>query len=176
MSIALADFDKIVSLTGLKKTESDYPAIEVIQLMVCTSFENYTRRLFEVVKRVEVITLCGGERMIPLKGIPIKTVSFVRVDSVETEEYKLMPYGILLTTPPANDFYVEVEYKGGYSSIPEDIANAALLQVVFDWQQKESIGVKSVSTSGGTTSKDSVGMLYQVKDILNNHVHPFPVF
>jgi hypothetical protein len=71
---------------------------------------------------------------------------------------------------------VKVTYTGGIIDVPAGLERAARLQTMYEYQNKTSIGLETVSTPGGTIIKPEVGMLKEVEKLLQKHMHPFPTF
>lgn len=68
-----------------------------------------------------------------LQNYPVSAVNKILVDDVEkTPSYKLTPSGILIFTGSLDNWgtelneIIEVQYTGGYSSIPDDLMSAGL--------------------------------------------------
>ena len=172
MAIELISFDELDVYLDLAKSESGYPDLTLIQESVVTAIENRLDRRLTLEGAVETLYLYACTKMIPLKSIPIKTVSSVSIDGVATTGYKIRGYGIELTYAVDN-VEVTVAYEGGLNTVHPDLKRAALLQTVYEYQNKDSIGIQSTSTEGGTTTKPELGLLKEVKQLLHRHRHPF---
>lgn len=178
MAIELVDFEELKVMLGLSasKSESDYPDLTLIQESVVNMFESFTGRFFTEDKYIEQKFIgCSKTKMIPLKGVPIKSISSVTIDGVLTPDYKIKGYGIELSFP-VTDVEIEVVYTGGITEVIGSLHRAALLQTVYEYQNKDSIGIQTTSTNGGTVTKPELGMLKEVAKLLAPLKHPFPVF
>lgn len=172
----LVSFEQLKAILGLSKTESDYADLEIIKESVVSMFEDYTHRKFNEDSYSESIyTNSINTAMIQCNAIPIKSVSSVLIDGVETTAYKITQYGIELSSKVA-DAKVDVNYIGGIETVPGNLNRAALLQTAYEYQNKNSIGIEVVSTEGGSVVKPELGMLKEVKTLLNSLIHPFPRF
>ncbi len=175
MTIELVTFEELANYLDLTKSESEYPDLDLIKKSVVSALENHTQRLFEGDSRTLVFQTDGlRTQMIPLKAIPVGVVSSVKIDGVATTRYKIKNYGIQLKDFVA-DKDIEVEYTGGIETIPEDLKRAALLQTVYEYQNKDSIGIQTTTSDGGTVTKPALGLLKEVKHLLQILKHPFTV-
>lgn len=172
----LVTFEQLSAILGLSKTEDDYDDLEIIKESVADMFEDYTHRKFDEDTYSESFyTGPINTAMVPLDAIPIDSVSSVLIDDIETTAYKIMPYGIELSSK-VTDAKIDVTYTGGIETVPGNLNRAALLQTVYEYQNKHSIGIEVVSTEGGSVVKPELGMLKEVKSLLNSLIHPFPRF
>ena len=175
MAIELISFADLDIMLDLGKTEAEYPDLTLIQESVVDAFEDYTRRTFEELTYSESKFMYSKTKMIPLNAIPVTSVSLVTIDDEVTTDFNIRPYGIELGAKVENA-EVNVTYIGGITIVPGNLKRAALLQTVYEYQNKDSIGIQTVSTEGGTTTKPELGLLREVKRLLNSFTHPFPVF
>ncbi len=128
---------------------TDYDAMLTSMIASATSFINgYCRR--EMREQVVIETVPGsGEVTLNLQEFPVTSVEYVKVNESETEEYSLdtgsgvlhRDYGVwpmdrLGSGGAAPDpvgrtgrLNVEVKYTSGYSEIPYDISEAAIMYV-----------------------------------------------
>lgn len=178
MAIELISFDDLNIFLGLSntKTEVDYPDLTLIQESVVDMFQDYTNRTFELDSYVE--TRETGDtptKMIKLEAVPVTEVTEVLIDGVATTDYKVKSYGIELGAK-INNLDVQVAYSGGIEEVPGNLKRAALLQTVYEYQNKTSVGIEFVSTDGGSLTKPELGMLKEVKRLLGSIQHPYPVF
>lgn len=172
----LVSFEQLSAILGLSKDESDYADLEIIKESVVAMFEDYTHRKFDEDSYSEsVYTGPVNTAMVPLDAIPVKNVSSVTIDDVETTAYKITTYGIELASKVTNS-KIDISYVGGIETVPGNLNRAALLQTVYEYQNKNSIGIEVVSNQGGSVVKPELGMLKEVKSLLNSLIHPFPRF
>ena len=174
MTVLLTDFDKLKTILELKKTESDYASLIVLQDGVVAQFESFTRRKFELVSRRHIRYIHCETVMIDLKAIPICVVDSCKVDDVDVG-YKITSYGLCLAES-IEQGKIDITYTGGLECVDEDLCRAATIQTVFEYQNKHSVGIRSTSNDGGTTTKDTTGLLKEVQSILTLHQHPFRLF
>lgn len=172
----LISFDKLNAVLGLSKDESEYLDLEVIKESVANAFEDYTNRIFDEDKHSHS-EIVGDlpTKMIALGAIPIQSISSVLVNGQSTTDYEITGYGIRLGAKISR-LKVDVEYVGGLSSVSGSLERAALLQTVYEYQNKDSIGIEVVTTTGGSVVKPELGLLKEVKKLLNSSMHPFPRF
>lgn len=172
----LIGFDELSSLLLLSQTEADYPDLEIIKNSVSQAFEVYTGRVFDEDTYKDTVIL--GDlytKMIPLNALPVSSVVQVLVSGQETMDYQITCFGIRLGAKLKNN-EVSVSYTGGLESVPKALERAALLQTVYEYQNKDSIGIEVVNTTGGSVVKPELGLLKEVKKLLNSVMHPFPKF
>jgi hypothetical protein len=178
MALTLAPFEDLKKLLDLEKaTLGDYPALEVLQGWVRGNFEDYLYRTLEEASGVEKPELgVEASPMVPLKRLPVTNVASVTVDGTteDPEAYNVTPYGLLLSRGVSLTNTVEIEYTGGYtdSTLPSPLARAAVLQVVHEYQIRDHVGAQSVQTEGGTVDRPAIGLLAEVRRLLDPYVHP----
>jgi len=172
----LVSFDDLNAILELGKEESTYTDLEVIKNSVKAMFEDYTSRVFDEDKYTENFYPQGMEtKMIPLDATPVKSVSSVLINGAATTAYKITNYGLELSSK-VSDVDIVVTYTGGIETAPKGMNRAALLQTIYEYQNKHSIGLEIVSGDGGTVTKPELGMLKEVKTLLKSEIHPFPRF
>lgn len=180
MAIELVTYANLKNLLDLEDAAiTDYPALNVLRDSVTSAFEAYTGRLFESKARTETIYIGSfATQMVKLDAIPVSSVASLTVTISETTEtyaehgdYEIAAYGIKLLSS-VKDCTIAITYTGGISTVPDDLARAALLQVAYEFQAKDQIGAESVSTEGGTISRPALGLLKEVRKLLNQNMHP----
>jgi len=174
----LCTFEQLAALLGLTKTPiSNYPALALIKTGIEAAIENYCGRGFESKERTESFYITGPTSMIKLIGLPISSVDSATVTIDETEgslDYIITEYGLKASETLENAL-VEVTYTGGLSALPDDLNRAALYQTTFEFLQKDQLGAESVTTEGGTVSRPELGLLKEVKRLLNKYIHPLKI-
>lgn len=179
MAIELVSYADLKNLLELDQAAiSDYPALNVLRDSVTSAFEVYTGRLFTSEARTKTIYIDSPTQMLSLEGIPVASVSSLTVTVSETTEtytehddYEIRAYGLKLLSS-VQDCTVAITYTGGLSATTDSLSRAALLQVAYEFQAKDQIGADSVSTEGGTISRPALGLLKEVKRLLNLSMHP----
>jgi len=175
MAIELVSFDDLKLYLGLSKGELNYPELTLIQESVVSAIESYTRRILTEDNYSKTVFVSCKTKMIMLDAIPIKKISSILIDGIDTTDYKIKQYGVQLDEY-VDDAELSISYTGGLETVNAMIKRAALLQTVYEFQNKDSIGIQTVSTDGGTTVKPELGLLREVKTLLDRHIHPYPVF
>lgn len=168
--LQLVKFTELATLLDLSKPSlDDYPSLKLLISSVYAAFESYTGRYLESSQYTETVDPDG--RLVPLRALPIAAVSSVTIegDTLTTLDYSIRADGLRLAG--AYDARVVVVYTGGYEEAPNDIRRAALLQIAHEWQRKETIGATNVSTEGGNTSWPELGLLKEVRRLLDAHTH-----
>lgn len=181
MAFELVPFSQIKSLLDLNQaTIGDYPGLSVINDGMLSAFEDYTRRKFELVERTEDIFVGSySTQQIPLKGIPISTVSSVVLTStlygdseLSSDDYEITDYGIRLLDAVSRT-KVQVTYTGGLSASTDILKRAAMYQLAYEFKGKDQPGAETISTDGGTITRPELGLLKITKTILGNMMHPY---
>ncbi len=175
--VSFADLKKLLDLEDAAIT--DYPALDVLRTSVTAAFEAYTGRLLESTSRAETIYIGSfGTTMLKLKAVPITSVTSLVVTISETDEtytehddYEKAAYGLKLLAKVVN-CSIAITYTGGISTVPSDLARAALLQTAYEFQSKDHIGSEKVTTEGGSISRPPLGLLKEVRRILDKNMHP----
>lgn len=167
----LAPFADLKPVLGLTKDEiEEYPQLAVIKTSVYAAFESYCGCEFESDEREETNHL-SGERVIPVRALPVTSIVSVVVAGTDyTADCEEAADGIRL--PCVMSGKAVVTYEGGLEDVPADLARAALLQTVHEFQRKDTMGATNVSTEGGSTSWPELGLLKEVKRILDRYTHP----
>lgn len=167
----LVTFDELKAFLALGGVEGDYTDLSWIKDSVVGLFEDYTQRTFASDDYTEE-QYFGDYKiaMIPLRAVPVASVTSVLIDDVETTDYKITGYGIKLGYT-VSDVNVKVIYTGGLTSVPNMLNRAALMQTVFEYRNKASIGQPTYITDGGSIVRET-GMLKEVELLLKSVVHP----
>jgi len=180
MAIELVSYANLKSLLDLEDAAiTDYPALNVLRDSVTSAFEAYTGRLFESTSRSETIYIgASATTMLKLEAIPISSITSLTVTVSETTEtytdhddYEITAYGLKLLSSVSN-CTIAITYTGGISTVPDNLARAALIQTAYEFQGKDQIGSDSVTTEGGTISRPALGLLKETKRLLDQNMHP----
>lgn len=183
MAIELVTYASLKDLMTLQEEEiTDYPALSVIRTSVTSAIGEYLDRLLESKERTETVYVGSFKRyMIRLSAVPVTSISSVTVtigtDSDtygEHSEYEITEYGIKLLGS-INNAKIVIVYIGGIVTVPDAIARAALLQTAYEFQAKDHIGAESVTTEGGNVNRPALGLLKEVKRLLNKYIHPLAI-
>ncbi|MFH2095496.1 MAG: hypothetical protein ABIJ16_07320 [Bacteroidota bacterium] len=180
MAIELVTYASLKALLDLESALiTDYPALNIIRPSVTSAIEEYLDRSLEPIERTETIYIGSFKTsMLRLPAIPITSIASVTVtigeDSEtydEHDEYEITEYGLKLLVSLSNAKVVVV-YTGGVTVVPDAIARAALLQTAYEFQSKDHIGADNVSTEGGSVSRPAIGLLKEVRRMLDKFKHP----
>jgi len=180
MTIELVSFADIKAVIDLEDAAiTDYPGLSPIRDNVVFAIESYLSRLLLSAEYTESFNIVSKTNIISLKSLPIASVSSVVItqqgDSEslsEDDDYIMTDYGLLLLSQTSMSV-VAVTYTGGYSvsNVPNAIKRAALLQTVYEFQTKDNIGATSVSTEGGSVQTPELGLLKEVRRLLDPYKH-----
>lgn len=178
MAVQLASFADVKALLGLEQaTSASYPKYTLIEPQVQASIVSYLGITLDSAAVTEsVIVGLESTRFIPLRRMPIASVTTVEIDDVATTDYKLSTWGIRLGAA-VREVTVDVSYTGGYTTAPDTVPTvlkrAAVLQVAYEMQSSEQIGAVSLTTDGGTVSRPELGLLKEVRRLLAPYRHPY---
>lgn len=180
MSIELVSYSDLQDLLDLEGTViTDYPSLSVIRESVTFAIEEYLGRQLESKSRTDTLYVENlPTSMIYLPAIPVSSVTSLVVtwsDDTETytehNDYEITGYGLKFYSGVSN-VSIAITYTGGISTVPDAIERAALLQTAYEFQAKDQIGAESVTTEGGYVSRPALGLLPEVKRMLNRYKHP----
>lgn len=169
--LTLVKFESLKSLLDLTKASiDDYPALKEIQKSVYYAFESYLGRYLERDTYTHQAVASG--KLLPLMALPVVSVSSCVLSSgIDlTSDVIIRPDGLEL--PYRVSSSVETTYIGGFEEVPGELTRAATLQILHEYQRKEHIGATSVSNEGGSIQWPELGLLKEVKRILDPYVHP----
>jgi hypothetical protein len=151
---------------------------------------SYTQLKFDVESYTEYRSGVGwGQSMLVLKNSPIVTVTSLTIDDVVIPA---LPSNIpdvngvgFAYTPTHVSLYgyeftkgldnIVVVYSAGYSSVPYDLAQAAIELACFKFREKDRIGHKSKSLGGEVVAFITDEMPESVKSALNKYRRVIPV-
>ena len=180
MTIELVSFADIKSVINLEDAAiTDYPGLGIIRDNVVFAIESYLSRYLENTDYTQSVKVMSKTKMIPLRALPVESISTVTVSTLGVDEsltehndYMITDYGILLDSS-VNRSSVDVEYTGGYEAadVPNEIKRAAILQTIYEFQGKDTIGATSVSTEGGSVQTPALGLLKEVRRLLDPFKH-----
>jgi hypothetical protein len=173
----LVEFSDLKSLLELERDAlTDYPALEVLVDSTKAAIEEHLGREIDYGRRTETIPFYEPGSMLPLKALPVKELVSVTLtpwgsssSQTVTSAYPT-PYGARLSGEVTGA--VTVIYKGGLTSVPNWLRRAALVQVAYEFQNKDHIGADLVSIEGGSVSRPALSLLTEVKRMLAAHRHP----
>ena len=180
MTIELVSYADLKSLLDLEETAiTSYPSLSVIRDSVVSAIESYIDRDLESGDYETTLFLTSKTAQLKLSALPIASVASVVVTqygedtTLAFDDYMILDYGLHLYYPVSN-CKVVVNYTGGYDAadVPEPIKRAALLQTAYEFQSKEQIGASSVSNEGGSVQRPALGLLKEVRRMLDRYKHP----
>ncbi len=178
--IELVTFAELKTLLDLDGTTiAEYPALALLQSSVLSAIESYIGRLLTSEERTEIIYVGNNPSdMISLPGIPITTVSSVTVSIYgddetlsENSDFVIDEFGIRMLYK-FRLAKITIIYTGGLSETNGILKRAALMQTAYEWQGKEQIGASYTSNEGGSVTRPELGLLKEVKRLLNSEIHP----
>lgn len=170
--LTLVKFEDLAAMLDLTKDSIDeYPSLRVLVSSVYAAIESYLARTLEIDTYTETIDI--RNRLVPVKAFPISNITSVLIegDTTNHAESCTKKYAHIML-PKEVEAYVTITYSGGYEEAPEPIKRAALLQVLHEWQRKDQIGAENVTNDGGSVIWPELGLLKEVKRLLDPFVHP----
>lgn len=125
------------------------------------SLSNYTPDSAERTEKIPV----NNTKIANLHFYPVTAVNYVKFVynstsiTFDTDEYNIFAEGRIEFNAKIGAGYVEIKYTGGNSTIPEDITNGVIMQVI-DWMNKrDRLGLKSKGKAGESTSYSDLPLL-----------------
>lgn len=182
--VDLVDPNTLKNYLDLEKTfnATNYPQLSTIFDQMQGSFEVYLHRVLDADTYTDSIYIPYKTRIIPLRALPVSSVSSVSVEfggsttptTLSADQYKIRPYGLQLVTAQVTDADITVIYNGGWDAdqIPLAMQKAALLQMLNEYESKDHVGVEVVTNEMGSVTLPEIGLLKEVKRLLNPYVHP----
>lgn len=176
--MALYDYDNLKALLDLDEDDiSSYPALEFLADNVQARIADYLGRDLESVTQTESVRIRYGSatREIPLRALPVASVSSVTIDGAASADYEIAAWGLELGAA-VSDVTVAVAYTGGYAAAPGWLTRALTLQIAYEWQNRDHIGADFVTQDGGSVGRPALQLLPEVRKTLDVHRHPAALF
>jgi hypothetical protein len=173
--LALAKFDELKTLLGLDKDSfDDYPDLKLLVSSVYSAIEQYLGRTLELGTYTEIVPIHGS--LVPLPAVPLSSIgSVVTATGMDlTGGASIRHDGIALSGTIYGE--VQVTYTGGLEAATPPLKRAALLQIQHEYQRKDHVGATTVSNEGGSTYWPELGLLKEVKRMLDPMMHPVRLF
>lgn len=133
-------------------------------------------------KAADYIEYLGGDGVsyIFLTNNPINTITYIAEDSdwdfaantyYETDDYAIMDDMVVLKNSifPKGLRNLKVSYNGGYATIPKDLNQACIEEVVRKYKKRTNVDLISKSTADGGFTKIQHGMLKDTIDVLRKY-------
>ena len=180
MTIELVSYADLKSLLGLEEALiTAYPDLSLIKDSVVTAIESYLDRDLDYGEYQDNQFFNKATAYIKLNALPIESVESVIVKqsgeatTLTADDYMIMNYGLFLYSP-SDLSSVSIEYTGGYADddVPTPIKRAALIQTTYEFQSKDHIGASSVTNEGGSVQRPEIGLLKEVRRLLDRYKHP----
>lgn len=180
MGLLLVEYEDLKDLLNLEGLViSEYPALSLLRDSVTVAIEEYLGRELQSLERTEVVYIgAQNTTMIYLPALPVTSISSIVVSEQGTErtlteysDYEITEYGIT-TYSGIQKCKITIIYTGGLAVTTEALTRAALLQISFEFQNKEHIANTYTSTEGGSVSVPTLQLLDEVKRMLLKEKHP----
>lgn len=168
--LTLVKFEDLKSMLSLEGASmDDYPSLKLIAESVYAAIETYVGRYLERDVYTETVPIDG--KLIPLRALPIASITSIVVDDlvVDVAQCTRRKYDVELPFHASGE--ATVVYDGGLEEATGDLKRAALLQTLHEWARRDTIGATNVSTEGGMTSWPELGLLKEVRRVLDPLVH-----
>ena len=151
---------------------SDVQGLSVIADSAHDAIESYIGR--KLVSSKAERTDTGNEllktKFLFLEYFPIASITSVTIDGtlLGSDDYIIRPFGIELKSGSIQNLDWTIIYQGGFDgTVNADLVRAELIQVAYEYQSKDHVGAESVSTEGGSIRRPEIGLLKEVKRILD---------
>lgn len=181
----MATLVEIKDELGIKDTQ-DNQALTRLAEGIQARFDSYCHRSFGHAVDVEEVH-DGGVAAIELKHWPVETVTSVHCSDarlwtaatlVEAGDYFINKQrGLLVYATGMRRWLYGVEnirvvYTGGYTAetVPEDLKRAFRMQLAFEWRNRTTMGVTSMSANGMSAQFTPADLLPEVKQSLTTHI------
>jgi len=134
------------------------------------TFTNYNPESEDITEKFYI----NNTDTIVLGKTPVTEVTSITIGSttLSSSNYVVDKRAGIVTFADAQTGLVTVEYTAGHTTIPSDIKNACILQVIDLLQKKERLGLKSLGKQGETTSYSDIPWLPQFIDVCNKYYNP----
>ena len=138
--------------------------------------ENYCNRVFTIQEYTE--RLDGtGKQFLPVLNAPItEVVSVVNSYGVDfagvdhTGTMLIMPENYVFAKGMLNWI---VTYKGGYATVPYDVAQACIELAAYKFKDRDRIGINSKTLAGEVISFEKKDIRGEIKNVLANYVRVY---
>lgn len=190
-AIRMTDLVRVKTLLGIDDTQTRYDEL-LMQMIIDATFEveTYLNRSLESKERTEQYDVVKGMYCIQVPSYPITSIAYIWNDY-----YRLFPttsqiaYNFYYADNKLgiihfNDYYLvagrgalKIQYTGGmavstldFSTKYPDIVSALTLEIAGRYQRRNTIGVISVSATGGSVAPVQRGeFLSATEDVLDRH-------
>lgn len=138
--------------------------------------ENYCNRDFSIQEYTE--RLHGtGKPFLPVHNAPITEVlSVVNSYGVEFEGVGHIDTMLVMSNNAVfskGTFNWTVTYKGGYATVPYDVAQACIELAAYKFKDRDRIGLNSKTLAGEVISYEKKDIRGEIKNVLANYVRVY---
>ncbi|MBW1666718.1 MAG: phage head-tail connector protein [Deltaproteobacteria bacterium] len=181
-SDALTSLDNVKEFLGISGNTDD-ALLENLIDRVTDLFESYCDRKFKAADYTEYHDGKGSDKLFP-DQFPINSVASIHDDTdwtwgsdtlIDSDDYRIVDGAYIqcksdtFTDDVQN---VKVVYNAGYDSIPEDLEQAAIMQVAWLYKKGKGgglLGVSSKSLMDGSISFTNKDLLPEVRLVLERY-------
>lgn len=160
---ALCTVNDVTNFIGTDNTE-DRDLFESLINSVSTTFASYCDRHFESATYTEYYDGKEDQQVLYTKEYPITSVSGLWDDTewawADATKYAATDYmvssdGLSIALYPSYEFYegrnnIKITYVAGYSTIPADLKQACVNEVVRLFKRRNTIDVSAITMSDGS--------------------------
>jgi len=177
----LCTLEEVKNYMGISGSNSDVDDLfEVLINNVTTSFSSYCGiNQFKAANYIEYLS-GDGVNYIFLINTPINNITYIAEDSdwvfdsdtyYEDDEYAIIDDMVVLKNSifPKGVRNLKVSYNGGYATIPKDLNQACIEEVVRKYKKRSNVDLISKSTAEGGFTKIQHGMLKDTIDVLKKY-------
>jgi len=176
---ALCTVNDITNFIGTDNTE-DRDVFEGLINSISTLFESYCDRHFVSATYTEYYDGQDGQEVVYTREYPITSVSGLWDDTTwvwgdgekyAATDYRIATDGLSVGLYPSYSFYnsrgnIKITYVAGYSTIPADLKQACVNEVVRLYKRRNTIDVSAISMSDGSITVLSDDLMPTTKLVL----------
>ena len=179
----LDDVKNFYGITGDKSEDNDL--IKTLIDRYTDIFESYCNRIsFETTIYTDYLDSDGGYYIFPEQS-PITSVSGIWDDTewswsgsaLSSSSYRIANNNSIVSTIPftKGKNNIKIVYTAGYSTIPGDLKQVLIEEVVRSFKNRKSIDVVAITASDGSVSRLSKELLPTTTMVLNRYRRKYVV-
>jgi phosphoenolpyruvate synthase/pyruvate phosphate dikinase len=149
------------------------PRIEAAIRITSNQIMSYCGRSFRLRTLTETLDGTGSELLAP-NVTPVVTVLAAAIDGAAIDVATVKVYESFLKRAggavwPAGNRNVSLTYQGGYSTLPDEVATAAVLQTIHNLNAKQGVTSESNTISGVQTTYSAAGVCPAARTLLSRY-------
>jgi len=177
----LVTLDEVKDFYGkFGSTSQDDDLLEDIITRISTLIESYINKNIKSRKYTEYYDGIGVSNLVTNQS-PIISVDSIYSDTtwvwpsdstIGVDDYRIhenKTHVVFLTTLSKGSQNIKIIYTAGYDTVPEDIKQACITEVVRTHKNRQEVDVLSKTLSDGSVTYSAKELLLQTKMILNKY-------